>query len=113
MTATYEQIIEEAHRRQNRAVECEPFSRYVFEVTREGWTPPPVDPDVLAYREWLNGPFRVVPTLEAAYLAGAHMARQQEQERAKVLVEYASVRAHLSTAADAALAAYRAGRAAR
>jgi hypothetical protein len=83
-------------------------------LAREGWTPPePVDPDLLALKGWLNGPFRVVPTLEAAYLAGARMAREQEQERAKGLVEYVSVRAHISTAADNALAAYKAGRAAR
>jgi hypothetical protein len=70
-------------------------------LAREGWTPPePVDPDVLAYREWLAGKHgtrdfreevlagkRDRGIIATAYLAGARMAREQEQERAKVLVE--------------------------
>ena len=70
-------------------------------LAREGWTPPePVDPDVLAYREWevsqLTDHFDREKVLAGkwdrgvtatAYLAGARMAREQEQERAKVLVE--------------------------
>ncbi|MCA6276579.1 MAG: hypothetical protein IM662_02320 [Phenylobacterium sp.] len=69
---------------------------------REGWTPPePVDPDVLAFREWgaadceadgwtagatlhRQGHFDLSEGA-AAFLAGARMAREQEQERAKVL----------------------------
>jgi hypothetical protein len=70
-------------------------------LAREGWTPPPpVDPEVLAYREWevsqLTDHFDREKVLAGkwdrgvtatAYLAGARMAREQEQERAKVLVE--------------------------
>jgi hypothetical protein len=70
-------------------------------LARENWTPPePVDPDVLAYREWevsqltdhidreevLAGKWdRGV--MATAYLAGARIAREREQERAKALVE--------------------------
>jgi hypothetical protein len=70
-------------------------------LAREGWKPPePVDPDVLAYREWeagsaidpiyrdkaLAGEWDHYPSAKA-FVAGARMAREQEQERAKVLVE--------------------------
>ena len=71
-------------------------------LAREGWTPPePVDPDVLAFREWVTtiyaspskrilanrGDYDNDPEAQA-YLAGARMAREQERERAKVLVEF-------------------------
>jgi hypothetical protein len=71
---------------------------------REGWTPPkPVDPDVLAFREWAlvrsdDRKFRDRAAVVAgkldyaseadAYLAGARMAREQEQERAKEAVDF-------------------------
>ena len=73
-------------------------------LAREGWTPPepePVDPDLLAWREWFHerlakwAPSVKEDTLKGrldnteqarAYLAGARMAREQERERAKVLV---------------------------
>ena len=75
-------------------------------LARENWTPPePVDPDVLAFREWLANDHeadawtggallcrlgRHDNTEEArAFLAGARMAREQERERAKVLVDCA------------------------
>jgi hypothetical protein len=64
-------------------------------LARENWAPPePVDPDVLAFREWiismpgtplyreevLAGKWdRGVSAL--GFLAGARMAREQEQER--------------------------------
>ena len=67
---------------------------------REGWTPPEpvVDPDLLAFREWLSGFYpaskanilqgcRDLTADAEAYLAGARMAAEREQERAKVLVE--------------------------
>jgi hypothetical protein len=98
-------------------------------LARESWTPPePVDPDVLAFRAWaskewplaleaaLRGHMDTTPYANA-YLAGARIAREQEQERAKVLVEY--VEAHAKGVnitmipAAQALAAYKAGRAAR
>lgn len=66
-------------------------------LARENWTPPePVDPDLLAFREWLVEQWpdlqeeatsgetdSIIPA--RAYLAGARMAR----ERAKVLEEFA------------------------
>jgi hypothetical protein len=93
MTATNEQIIREAHRRQNADVDRqELLSHFIIEVTRENWTPPEpvVDPDVLAFREWA---VTCLPEFRAgflggsldssraaqAYLAGARMAREQEQ----------------------------------
>ena len=74
-----------------------------IEIALSGWTPPepePVDPDVLAFREWFAQRAGSAPksgilaghwdsTSDAdAFLAGARMAREQEQERAKELVEY-------------------------
>ena len=72
-----------------------------IEIALSGWTPPePVDPDVLAFREWAAGQWPPAANYlyqrgladngrEAqAFLAGAHMAREKERERAKVLVEY-------------------------
>ena len=67
-------------------------------LAREGWTPPePVDPDVLAYREWMDtNPLKPRPATEQnrydsllceVFVQGARMAREQAQERAKVLVE--------------------------
>ncbi|MCA6361317.1 hypothetical protein [Phenylobacterium sp.] len=77
--------------------------RFAARLAREGWTPPEpvVDPDVLAFREWgaadseadgwtrgaalhRQGHFDLSEGA-AAFLAGARMAREQEQERAKVL----------------------------
>ena len=69
-------------------------------LARENWTPPePVDPDVLAFREWfaqragsgrksgiLAGHWDSISDADA-YLAGASMATKRERERAKVLVE--------------------------
>jgi len=68
-------------------------------LAREGWTPPePVDPDVLAYREWkkkkwpsaaefIDGGVWDENPDALGFLAGARMAREREQERARVLVE--------------------------
>jgi hypothetical protein len=65
-------------------------------LARENWTPPepePADPDVLAFREWESAQWPAYTCTQAAYLAGARMAREREQERAKGLVEY--VEAHV------------------
>jgi hypothetical protein len=45
MTATYEQIEDEAHRRFDENP-CTPLAHYIIEVVREGWVP--VDPDLIA-----------------------------------------------------------------
>jgi hypothetical protein len=62
-------------------------------LAREGWTPPePMDPDVLAFREWCKSALYSAADdsmTAQAYLAGARMAREQERERAEVLVELA------------------------
>ena len=71
-------------------------------LAREGWTPPepePVDPDILAFREWATKEWPIASEAASgghmdttryaqAYLAGARMAREQERERAGPLVEY-------------------------
>ena len=73
-------------------------------LARENWTPPEpvVDPDVLAFREWeashpcpdyyrkevLEGK-RDYGIAATAYLAGARMAREREQERANPVVAFA------------------------
>jgi hypothetical protein len=112
MTATNKQIRDEAQRR----VATDPEIAFVdacIEVTREGWTPPePVDPVLLAFREWVkkirSGPAVILDSdidaggydsrLEGhAYLAGARMAREQERERAKGLVEYMGDRERLGS----------------
>lgn len=95
-------------------------------LAREGWTPPkPVDPDVLAWREWAAKDWAELYASEVddvqrgnrddcpiakAYLAGARMAREQERERAKVLVEYVEAYANAGFAGHKAfLAKYRGG----
>ena len=76
-------------------------------LARENWTPPvpePVDPDVLAFEDYAGAVG--LRSFQDAYLAGARMAREREQERAKVLVEFAKSRVPLIDAADVALAKY-------
>jgi len=100
MTPTYEQIEVEAHRRFDENP-CTPLAHYIIEVVREGWKPPePVDPAVLAYREWLVS-HTGTPATRASMLAGGwdrtlsgigfvagfRAARKQEQEAAVALVE--------------------------
>ena len=123
MTPTNGQIIAEARRRakeQNWRMDIE---EYVIEVVREGWTPPePVEPDVLAFREWAakdwveRYPAEVDDVqrgkrdgcdIAQAYLAGARMAREQERERAKELVGYVENQAPYAHRARAILAKYR------
>jgi len=74
-------------------------ARTAARLAREGWTPPePVDPDILAYRKWMAGSVPGSAAREkvlagewdrysaaTAFVAGARMAREQEQERAKAL----------------------------
>jgi hypothetical protein len=111
MTPTNDQIFREAVRRRE-AVPIEqrlPVQDYVIEVVRENWTPPePVDPDILAFREWgaadseadgwtggatlhRQGHFDLSEGAQA-YLAGARMAREQfaprEREMLSVLEEF-------------------------
>ena len=55
-------------------------------LARENWTPPePVDPDLAAFLKWHAS--HPLASFQEAYIAGVWMARKQEQERAKVLVE--------------------------
>lgn len=92
MTPTNGQIIAEARRRakeQNWRMDIE---EYVIEVVRENWTPPePVEPDVLAFREWERAQLPAYTCTEAAYLAGARMAREQERGRANMPIGMAGV----------------------
>jgi hypothetical protein len=89
-------------------------------LAREGWTPPePVDPDVLALKEWAAAQgvnFGFGGLVGAAFLAGARMAREQERKRRSGLVatmEALKHSTHRSTRiyADVALKLYNAGRA--
>lgn len=98
-------------------------------MAREGWKPPePVDPDVLAYREWMNtNPLKPSPATEQnrydnllceVFVAGACMAREQERKWRSGLVatmEALKHSPHRSTRiyADVALKLYNAGRAGR
>ena len=94
-------------------------------LAREGWTPPkPVDPDLLAFREFASKAARSASLAQSyrdgdmdscasahVFLAGARMAREQERERAKVLVEYVEIHTRrldgVGGRAVAALAKYR------
>lgn len=121
MKATKEQIIAEANRRWD--AELWPRHKSVIDhaidIMCENWTPPePVDPDVPAFRDWYAGyDSNLRPGIltgkwdncafAKAYLAGARMAREREQERAKVLVEYVKSRVLSSRAAEVAIAKYR------
>ena len=103
MKATKEQIIAEANRRHAEQGEgAPPVEHFIVDVVCENWTPPePVDPDILAFREWAARNANWTTGWQAsayqdgrldntnyaqAYLAGARTAREQERERAKVLV---------------------------
>ena len=101
MTPTNAQIIAEAERRwleeyRANGGRLSPHSSkeiHVINIMREGWKPPaPVDPDVEAYWRWhksVNPTGRLILNVADAYLAGASMAREQERERSKGLVELA------------------------
>jgi len=96
--------VEEARRRWNSNDPTIPdIATGAARLARENWTPPaPVaDPDVLAYREWTVGSAQNQAWREEVlagkwdrsvtalgFVAGARMAREQERERAKVLLEY-------------------------
>ena len=110
--------VEEASRRLNSNDPTIPdIATGAARLARENWTPPePVDPDLLAFREWFaayapNSRERILAgewdqcLTNQAYLAGARMAR--EQERAKELVECAKSRVPLTDAARDFFAKYR------
>ena len=93
MTPTNGQIIAEARRRakeQNWRMDIE---EYIIEVVRENWTQPePGDPDVEAYWRWrksVNPTGRLILNVSDAYLAGARMAREQERDLVRPLVDQA------------------------
>lgn len=62
---TNEQIIAEARERRHLAgygpganLGSPPLEHYIIEVVREGWKPPePVDPDFVAFKEWVRGEY--------------------------------------------------------
>ena len=103
MKATKEQIIAEANRRAvAQGYGAPPVEHFIVDVVCENWTPPEpvVDPDVLAWREWetragCSDDYRKAVLAgkwdhsvnARVFLAGARMAREQEQERAKGLVD--------------------------
>ena len=91
-------------------------------LAREGWKPPkPVDPDLLAFREWrasgrmsrglfkqsvMDGLYDNSEKAEA-FRAGYRVAREQERERARVLEIYVqSDAADGRSSARAAIAKY-------
>lgn len=98
---TWQEITAEAIRRKAQAlangwgdIELEAL---IVQTTREGWKPlepEPVDPDLLAFREWAAENAPALGAAEAyrkglsdnthyaqCFLAGARMAREQESER--------------------------------
>ncbi len=102
-------------------------------LAREGWTPPPVDPDLLAVREIAAARYERMALYDWAHaarkgeldagedlqypLAAYKAGREVEAERAKVLVEYVTrlvdgffLYADYRERATEALAAYKAGK---
>jgi hypothetical protein len=78
------------------------ISMVAARLARENWTPPePVDPDLVAWRRWaLTSGLGYLPSTTAAgtwdqsesakgFVAGARMAREQERERAGMLLSMA------------------------
>jgi hypothetical protein len=134
MTATNDQILAEANRRgTERGWPRPPVEHYIIEVVREGWTPPPVDPDLLAVREIAAARYERMALYDWAHaarkgeldagedlqypLAAYKAGREVEAERAKVLVEYVTrlvdgffLYADYRERATEALAAYKAGK---
>ena len=107
MKPTNEQIIAEAERRWDaeQGTPRQSVIGHAIEIVRENWTPPepkPVDPDLLAYREWRAELYQD-PALRKdvlagkwdhpqsnAFRAGARMAREQD---AKMTAEEKLLRA--------------------
>jgi len=103
-------IAQEAYRRRSEQTHPghpidAPTVMMAIEIALSDWTPPePVDPDVLAFREWYAGewPLQTGESILAGawdhgiaatgYLAGARMAREQfaprEREMLSVLEEF-------------------------
>ena len=116
-------IAQEAYRRRSEQTHPghpidAPTVMMAIEIALSDWTPPEpvVDPDVLAFREWLTtspltprpsgDPNRYDDVLFETYLAGARMAREREQERAIPLVWYALARRYLDPQADSVITKY-------
>ena len=98
-------IAQEAYRRRSEQTHPghpidAPTVVLAIEIALSGWTPPePVDPDILAFREWAAENAPALGAAEAyrkglsddthyarCFLAGARMATERERERAKVLL---------------------------
>jgi hypothetical protein len=95
MTATYEQIEDEAHRRFDENP-CTPLAHYIIEVVREGWVP--VDPDLIAVQGVLRDKHPKIAAAwgnktalwggeyaEQAVLDAYKAGREAEAERAKAV----------------------------
>jgi hypothetical protein len=116
MKATNEQIIAEANRRWGAtpSADMTTIEDFIIEVTRENWTPPePVDSDwelaktIARGRHSQLADVSAVAATAASVLAGIKAGREQERERAKVLVEYMMVAAAYDKHARITLAKYR------
>jgi len=80
--------VEEARRRWLRNDPATPdIATGAARLARENWTPPEpvVDPVLAAFLKWHAS--HPLASFQEAYIAGVWMARKQEQERAKGLVE--------------------------
>jgi hypothetical protein len=132
VTATNDQIVAEANRRgTERGWAGPPVEHYIIEVVREGWTPPPVDPDLLAVREIAAARYERMALYDWAHaarkgeldagedvqypLAAYKAGREVEAERAKVLLATLDdIQQHgphgVGRQASATLKAYKAGK---
>ena len=108
MKPTNEQIIFEAKRRWGAtpSADMTTIEDFIIEVVRENWTPPEpepvVDPDLIAWRYWIGQTYPdcahmfdcwEIDGLAEHFIAGARMARNQEQERKREYVDAKSSRA--------------------
>ena len=104
MKATKEQIIAEANRRAvAQGYGAPPVEHFIVDVVCENWTPPEpvVDPDVLAFREWMVATAKSPgyreevlagkwdrSSIALGFLAGARMAREQAKGALRDAIAY-------------------------
>ena len=110
MTATNDQIVDEAYRRAaERGWRAPPIGHCIIEVVREGWTPP-VDPEVPMVRVVRGG---WTPPVDPDVLAVRRLLAEREGLATALGQIYASGVGDLHPYFKSTLAAYKAGKEAK